>query len=109
MGCTAFPTQQAAFANNRAYSVGASYNYGPFNVAAAYMQLNNANALVPNNPNGAIASDAPFGLSRQRVFGGGLSYAFGAATVGFVFTQTMLDDATADHDGGARAAARLSA
>jgi GBP family porin len=93
-GMYGFSNEAGGFADNRAYSVGASYNYGPLNVAAAYMQLNNANALVPTNPNGAIASDAPFAAGRQRVFGGGISYAFGPATVGFVFTQTMLDDAT---------------
>ncbi|SAK59941.1 outer membrane protein, (porin) [Caballeronia arationis] len=93
-GMYGFSNEAGGFADNRAYSFGASYNYGPLNVAAAYMQLNNANALVPTNPNGAIASDAPFAAGRQRVYGGGISYAFGAATVGFVFTQTMLDDAT---------------
>ena len=42
-----------------------------------------------------MAGDAPFIAGRQRIFGGGISYAFGPATVGFVFTQTMLDNATA--------------
>ena len=40
-GMYGFSNQADGFANNRAYSVGASYNYGPLNVAAAYMQLNN--------------------------------------------------------------------
>jgi GBP family porin len=95
-GMYGFSNEAGGFANNRAYSVGASYNYGPLNVAAAYMQLNNANSALAltTNAGGAISTDAPFSAGRQRTFGGGISYAFGPATVGFVFTQTMLDDAT---------------
>ncbi|WP_277186385.1 porin [Caballeronia sp. BR00000012568055] len=88
-----FSNAAGGFSNNREYSVGASYNYGPLNVAAAYLQLNNGNN--PLQANGAVAGDAPFIAGRQRIFGGGISYAFGPATVGFVFTQTMLDDASA--------------
>jgi len=89
-----FSNQAAGFSNNRAYSVGASYNYGPLNVAAAYMQLNNSlTAGVINNANGAVAGDNTFNAGLQRTFGAGLNYAFGPATVGFVFTQTKLEDA----------------
>lgn len=103
-----FSNEAAGFADNRAYSVGASYNYGPLNVAAAYMQINNnltgANANVLNNPtNGAVASDNTFVAGLQRTFGGGLNYTFGPAVVGFVFTQTKLEDAkgiTAGATGG---------
>jgi GBP family porin len=88
-----FSNEAGGFSDNRAYSVGASYNYGPLNVAGAYMQLNNVGS-VTNNLNGAVGSDTtPFVAGRQRIFGGGLNYAFGPATVGFVFTQTMLDNA----------------
>jgi general bacterial porin, GBP family len=93
-----FSNQQAGFSNNRAYSVGASYNYGPLNVAAAYMQLNNdlsgvGAAAAISNANGAVAGDNTFVAGLQRTFGAGLNYAFGPATVGFVFTQTKLEDA----------------
>jgi general bacterial porin, GBP family len=89
-----FSNQAAGFSNNRAYSVGASYNYGPLNIAAAYMQLNNdLTAGVINNANGAVAGDNTFNAGLQRTFGAGLNYAFGPATVGFVFTQTKLEDA----------------
>ncbi len=90
-----FSNEADGFADNRAYSVGASYNYGPLNVAAAYMQINNnltvANAL--NNAGGAVATDNTFVAGLQRTFGGGLNYTFGPAVVGFVFTQTKLEDA----------------
>jgi GBP family porin len=92
-GMYGFSNQADGFSNNRAYSVGASYNYGPLNVAAAYMQLNNGDATVSGNALGAVSGDNPLAAGRQRTFGGGLSYAFGPAVVGFVFTQTMLDDA----------------
>ncbi|AOI56908.1 porin [Burkholderia diffusa] len=82
------------FSNNRAYSVGASYSYMGFNVAAAYMQLNNninALSLAASDP-GAVAGDWTFAASRQRTWGAGLNYTFGPATAGFVFTQTRLTD-----------------
>ncbi|KVP82404.1 porin [Burkholderia ubonensis] len=85
------------FANNRAYSVGASYSFMGFNVAAAYMQLNNnVNGLAQavSDP-GAVAGDWTFAASRQRTWGAGLNYSFGPATAGFVFTQTRLTDSVA--------------
>ncbi|KWN12164.1 porin [Burkholderia ubonensis] len=85
------------FANNRAYSVGASYSFMGFNVAAAYMQLNNnVNGLAQavGDP-GAVAGDWTFAASRQRTWGAGLKYSFGPATAGFVFTQTRLTDSVA--------------
>ena len=87
-GLYGFSNEAGGFADNRTYSVGASYNYGPLNVAAGYLQLNN--------------NLTPAGL--QRTWGAGLNYAFGPATVGFVFTQTKLFDAsqiTGQQTGGA--------
>ncbi|ASW04140.1 porin [Paraburkholderia aromaticivorans] len=94
-----FSNQAAGFSNNRAYSVGASYNYGPLNVAAAYLQLNNSvtgagAAAALSNSGGAVAGDNTFVAGLQRTFGAGLNYAFGPATVGFVFTQTKLENAS---------------
>jgi general bacterial porin, GBP family len=96
-GLYGFSNDAGGFSNNRAYSFGASYNYGPLNVAAGYLQLNNSltgNALS-NPTNGAVAGDGAFIAGLQRTFGAGLNYAFGPATVGFVFTQTKLEDAAA--------------
>ncbi|OMG70148.1 porin [Burkholderia ubonensis] len=85
------------FANNRAYSVGASYSFMGFNVAAAYMQLNNnVNGLSQAvGDSGAVTGDWTFAASRQRTWGAGLNYSFGPATAGFVFTQTRLTDSVA--------------
>ncbi|MBN3808564.1 porin [Paraburkholderia sp. Ac-20347] len=90
------------FANNRAYSFGASYNWGGLNVAAGYLQLNNdvtnatfANANGPAaSASGAQTGEWTFLAGRQRTFGGGVNYTFGPATAGIVYTQTNLSDAT---------------
>ena len=91
-GLYGFSNAANGFSDNRAYSLGASYNYGPLNVAASYMQLNNAGSTL--NASGAVTSDATFAAGRQRTYGAGVSYAFGPAQVGFVFSQTHLDNAT---------------
>jgi hypothetical protein len=48
---------------------------------------------LSNPANGAVSGDNTFVAGLQRTFGAGLNYAFGPATVGFVFTQTKLQDA----------------
>src|SRR5258708_5630294 len=40
-GLYGFSNQAGGFADNRAYSVGASYNWGPLNIGAGYLHLNN--------------------------------------------------------------------
>ncbi|HEV3432212.1 MAG TPA: porin [Paraburkholderia sp.] len=84
------------FANNRAYSFGASYNYAGLNVAAGYLQTNNNVNNQQFNAatfSGAEAGDYTFGAGRQRTFGGGVNYTFGPATAGLVYTQTQLSQA----------------
>jgi GBP family porin len=77
--------------NDRAYSVGATYNYKGFTAAAGFLDLNNGGAL---NTTGAVGEDAPFAAGRQQTWGAGANYAFGNAQVGALFTQTRLNDAT---------------
>jgi predicted porin len=80
------------FANNRQYSVGAQYANGGLLVAAAYLQGNNPGA----NAGGAIATnDANFLSERLRIFGGGVNYTFGSATLGFVYTNTTVTNPSA--------------
>lgn len=88
-------SNSSQFSNNRAYSFGASYTYGGLNIGAGYLQLNNditglTSAEVTNSA-GAVDGDNTFVGQRQRVFGGGLNYTFGAATAGFVFTQSRIN------------------
>lgn len=85
------------FSNSRVFSGGVSYSYLGFNLVAGYMQLNNdingLTAPAVSNAGGAVAGDNIFVGKRQRVFGGGLTYTFGPATAGFVFTQTRVNRA----------------
>jgi general bacterial porin, GBP family len=89
-----FSNEAGDFANNRAYSVGASYNYGGLNVAAGYLQLNNNIGATgaATNSSGAVAGDNTLLAGRQRTWGAGLNYTFGPATAGFVYTQTNLNN-----------------
>lgn len=77
------------FTNNRGYSFGAGYNYGPFNLSAAYLRINNPHAFDKNNnPNGAFGETL---VRRHHIWGAGTSYSFGPAKVGFVWTQSRSD------------------
>jgi len=93
-----FSNAAGGFANNRAYSVGATYSYGGLKAGAGYLQLNNSGSSI--NSSGAVSDDATFTASRQRTYGAGLNYAFGPANVGFVFTQTQLSNLTAINSSG---------
>jgi predicted porin len=80
------------FANNRQYSVGAQYALGGLLVAASYLQANNPGLTS----GGAIATnDANFLSERLRIFGGGVNYTFGSATLGFVYTNTTVTNPAA--------------
>ncbi|CAM2193420.1 porin [Paraburkholderia sp. A1RI_3L] len=76
------------FANNRQYSVGMQYATGGLLLAAAYLQANNPSASA----GGAInnGGDENFVASRLRVFGAGINYTFGSATLGFAYTNTLV-------------------
>ncbi|MEM5387310.1 porin [Paraburkholderia phymatum] len=79
------------FANDRQYSFGAQYTTGGLLLAAAYLQANNAGATT----GGAIATnDASFLAQRMRVFGAGINYTFGSATVGFAYTNSNYKNPT---------------
>lgn len=77
------------FANNRQYSVGAQYTNGGLLVAAAYLQANNPSASA----SGAInnGGDENFVATRLRVFGAGVNYTFGPATLGFAYTNSQIN------------------
>jgi len=92
-----FSNQAGGFANNRAYSFGATYDNGPIKAALGYTQVNNGNSAI--NSAGAVdanstTADAAFTAQRQRTFGGGMNYTFGPANVGFVITDSKLNNAT---------------
>lgn len=97
-----FSNQAGGFSNNRAYSLGLSYLWGPLNFGAGFLQLNgSAQTPAQLNTGGAVtdttgaslaANGVPLGAlaSRQQTWGAGVNYAFGPAVAGFVYTQTNL-------------------
>jgi general bacterial porin, GBP family len=87
-----FSNKVGDFGNNRSYGFGISYARGPLNLAASYLQLNNA-----GNGSGAVASNdtsANFLTQRQRVWSLGGHYAIGPATVGLAWSHAQIDDAS---------------
>jgi predicted porin len=107
-GLYGFSNQAGGFSNNRAYSFGLQYLWGPLNFGAGFLQLNsgaqtpgqlNANGAVTDTTGsslqGVLSSNAvPLGAlsSRQQTWGAGVNYAFGPAVAGFVYTQTNLTE-----------------
>ncbi|MEZ2353397.1 porin [Caballeronia sp. RCC_10] len=103
-----FSNLAGGFANNRAYSVGASYSWGPLNFGAGYLHLNNSAATPAQlNTGGAVTDTLGNSLSgtltptavplgalarRQQTWGGGVNYAFGPLVAGVVYTQTNLTE-----------------
>jgi general bacterial porin, GBP family len=87
-----FSNQAGAFADNRSYGFGLSYAMGPLNLAAGYLQLNNA-----GSGSGAVTTSdtsANFIAQRQRVWSLGGNYTFGPATVGLVWSHSQIDNAS---------------
>ena len=78
------------FATNRSYGFALSYSQGPINLAAGYLQLNDA-----GSGSGAVTTNdtsANFLAERQRIWSLGGNYTFGPATVGLVWSHTQLDN-----------------
>ncbi|MBP0590816.1 porin [Paraburkholderia sp. LEh10] len=85
-----FSNKAGDFANNRAYGFGLSYSQGPINLAAGYLQFNNA-----GNQGGAVTTadtSANFLAERQRIWSLGGNYTYGPATVGLVWSHTQIDN-----------------
>lgn len=86
-------SNDTGFANNRALSVGAQYTIGGWLIAAAYLNADNP-ALTSG---GAIAgasstngADGNFASSRLQIFGAGVNYTAGPATLGFAYSNTWI-------------------
>ncbi|AOJ76710.1 porin [Burkholderia ubonensis] len=104
-GAYGFSNQGGGAGNNNAYSVGAQYVNGPVDLAVAYLQSNQPGGVnAPQNTGGSLSSsdgDAMLVGGRWRTFGAGAHYAFDHATVGFVYTRTILNDPRELSQGGA--------
>ena len=84
-----FSDESGGFSDNRLYSLGASYNVGPWTAAAAYLQANNGGSA---NTDGALTlTERTFIAARQRTYGAGVSYKIGLlSSVAVVWTRTQL-------------------
>lgn len=96
-GMYAFSNSSTGFAIDRAYSAGASYAFGGLKAAAAYLQTNGTGASATNTTGAVDPTEFKGGLTSdvQRTAGAALNYAFGPATVGFVYTHSQYQDTTA--------------
>jgi general bacterial porin, GBP family len=98
----AFSNAPGQFANNSAYSLGASYARGPIKVAAAFTQINRSPTVA--NPTGTDttydANEITLG-GRQQIYGVAGRYAFGQSSVGLLWTHSSTNDITAVAQGGA--------
>ncbi|MDE1182466.1 porin [Paraburkholderia sp.] len=107
-GAYGFSNAAGGFSNNNAFSLGASWAGGPVNLAVAYLQSNQPGGVGdPANTGGSLSSgdgDAVMMGGRQRIFGAAGRYTFGAATVGLVFTRTILNDPRQLTQGGSYSA-----
>ncbi len=92
-------SNQPDFAANRVYSFGASYNNGPLALAGGYLQMNGTQGASASSPGAVDLAESSangkggfsLGADRMRSFGGGINYAFGPASAGFVFTRSEYD------------------
>jgi predicted porin len=102
-GLYGFSNDAGQFSNNRAWSVGASYNNGPLNAAASYLQMNTS-VGQSNSSSGAVnaGNSNNFNLTAQtqRTMGAGVNYTYGPATVGFVWTHTQYENLLAGSQNG---------
>ncbi|RZF28367.1 porin [Paraburkholderia sp. UYCP14C] len=103
-GMYAFSNGAGQFANNRAYSVGANYQNGPFSAGAAYLHVNgrgdSANgAYDPVNLPGSNRNLFDANVLTQNTYGIGASYALGDFTLGAAWSRSTYSGVT-DADSG---------
>jgi predicted porin len=92
-------SNDTGFANNRALSVGAQYTVGGWLFAAAYLNANNSTTTSGGaiaSAGGSLGADGNFVSSKLQIFGAGVNYSVGSATVGFAYTNTHIDQPTAN-------------
>ncbi|VVE40969.1 porin [Pandoraea pneumonica] len=84
------------FANNNAWSLGASYANGPLMAAAGYMHLAgpgtaNGNGAVTNDYSSATDIFYTSAVDKHDIAAAGVSYQIQAATVGFVYSYAKVN------------------
>lgn len=92
-------SNDTGFANNRAMSAGAQYSAGGWLFAAAYLRADNPAMTAGGaiaSAGGSLGPDGNFVSSTLQIFGAGVNYTVGSATVGFAYTNTQIDHPTAN-------------
>lgn len=87
------------FANNRQLSIGAQYTNGGLLIAAAYLNADNPGSTSGGAIAGSsstVAADANFQSGRLRIFGAGINYTVGPATLGFAYTNANISNPAAN-------------
>jgi GBP family porin len=102
-GAHAFSNAAGGFANNRAYTFGAAYSYGPVRLASDTSTQANRRVGNPANESGVLSSTDGDARLEQRILRAAGRHAFGAATVGLMLTHTMPEDPVEIGQGGAYA------
>lgn len=85
------------FANNRAYSVGATYHNGSLNLGAGYARSQNPGAIggaIVSNPSSTTTSNPLLGASRVDQWGAGGTYDVGPVTMGLLYTGSLYANST---------------
>ncbi|MDG0027317.1 porin [Trinickia sp. Y13] len=85
------------FANNRSYSVGATYVNGPLKFGAGYARMQSPGAIggaVVGNPSSSGVSDPLISGSRVDQWGAAGSYVYGPATVRLLYTGSLYTDSS---------------
>lgn len=77
-------SNDTGFARNRQWSVGAQYEQGGLLIGAAFLNANDPGASSGGAiaASGSVGADANFASARLRIFGAGINYTAGPATVG---------------------------
>ncbi|WP_322105517.1 porin [Paraburkholderia sp. J41] len=101
-----FSNDAGGFSNNRAYSLGASYAYGPLGVGAAFLQVDRATGASANAAGATSTADGDVLTTggRQQIYGAGAKYLFGKSQVGAVWTHSSTNGVTGISQGGGIAA-----
>jgi GBP family porin len=98
-GMYAFSNDAGQFANNRAYSVGANYQNGPFNTGAAYLHINGRSNAAGGaydcvNLPGSNRDGFEANVQTQNTYGMGASYALGDLTLGAAWSRSTYSGVT---------------
>ncbi|MBC8746614.1 GBP family porin [Paraburkholderia sp. WC7.3g] len=92
-GLYALSNAAGQFANNRAYSLGISYQNGPFNAGAAWLHANGRGATstgaydAVNLPDGTRSTFDAL-VRTQNTYGAGANYAIGDLTLGAAWSRS---------------------